>query len=195
MKNRSDLIQKVKEGAKLLPYLLPAIILSLSLASSLLVAAGVAKGPYSALAMPSGTVDPSETPPPDPNSGLTLVIHTADNAVLSASAGGKVEFEDGRANILGPVGTPTSVTATAGGTNFVVLNISDPQNDAFTPRLPCNGTTLDGSTVSIVWNPVSLVYEFHYSPLASFHGTEVITVNLVNSQGAPSSFKVTAISQ
>ena len=185
-------MERIKQAAKLLPYLLPAIVLSVSLASSLLVAGGSPQtGPYSPLSMPSGptptpTVPPTPTPPPPPPPG-TLHLSSDANNGDSFNTGHSIlvttdRINENRPPVMVPnvylyrfsatIGTPLNIPLNEAG----FVSVSDPDNNTFTISVPAN---TGHGTVSIAGTV--LTYTATSRPTS---GVDIIPVELTDSYGA-----------
>ncbi len=178
---------KMKEAAKLLPYLLPAIVLSLSLASSLLVAGNSQNNGNGVHFM--GTGSPTPTPTPSPTPPPVDVLHvsidepnntehtSADSIPVTMDRTGQntVPYFTSAVNLTTSVNTPVGV----------ILPVQDNESNPITATA-VNTPTAPGSTVTIDGS-----FLFTYTPAPGFTGVEQILVKL--SDGAISQIVIVQV--
>lgn len=177
-KNRHSMVEKIRELVKVLPYLLPAVALSLSLASSLLVAGGVKNGTYSPQSMPSGpTPTPTATGSAEPPSDLSAGQTEADGFVTNAS--GALHPFVTRINVktapVVPV-EPVPESDTMNTSSAWILPVTDPQNSAFDVTL-VTPTGTKGGTATLTGDDLS-GFVLHYTPANNFQGDEYFEIDV-----------------
>lgn len=182
------LLDRSKQAAKIFPYLLPAIVLSLSLASSLLVAGNGQNNINGIHFMGTGSPTPTPSPSasPSPQSHLQAVINEVDGVQKRGTDKmnyGLSQVVTEHAPTIAGDPAPYPLSATSGVPTGVILPLSDPESDPFTASLT-RSTTLAGSAVSLSGTYQTGIM-FNYQSLPTFHGVENISVYLVDSAGLP----------
>jgi len=165
-------IDKVKEAAKLLPYLLPAIVLSLSLASSFLVAANPESAGNGARFMGTHSPSPSPSPTPPPVDALYLTIDEPDNTEHANTDSIPFTMDRTVQNTVPYFTSAVSLTTTMNTPVAIILPVLDGESNPIT-AISVNTPTTKGSTVTIDGS-----YLFTYTPGFNFTGVETILVKL-----------------